>query len=182
VFAVKENRKSFPPERRIKLGIGWLGLFLLDLFGIRRGAIFFMESSLSSLFLLFLARQFFSPFFALISSSMFWQSTLLSLRGIYIIKKEIIPTNFISSEKFSLNSSRWNVWVKVFSFDPGQKERTHLLNIPNLFGHTVRLFVTLLEFLNALGGVTEEGHILESHQLLPDLLAMTSEDLLHRIG
>jgi hypothetical protein len=39
-----------------------------------------MESSLSSLFLLLLARHFFAPFFALISSGMFRQSTLLSLR------------------------------------------------------------------------------------------------------
>jgi len=97
VFAVKENRKSFPPERRIKLGIGWLVLFLLDLFGIRRGAIIFMESSLSSLFLLFLARHFFSPFFAFIGSRMSWQSTLLSLRRIYSMKKEIIPIIFILS-------------------------------------------------------------------------------------
>jgi len=80
VFTVKENRKSCPPERHIKLGIGWLGLFLFDLFGLRRGAIVFVESSLSSLFLLFLARQFFSPLFAFIGSSMFWQSTLPTLK------------------------------------------------------------------------------------------------------
>jgi len=119
VFAVKENRNSFPPERHIKSGIGWLGLFLLDLFGVRRGAIFFVESSLSSLFLLFLARQFFSPLFALIGSSMFRQSTLLNLKGIYIIRKEIIPINFISSEKSSLIPSQSNVRVKVLPFDLG---------------------------------------------------------------
>jgi hypothetical protein len=34
---------------------------------------------LSSLLLLFLARHFFPPLFAFIGSSMFWQSTLLTL-------------------------------------------------------------------------------------------------------
>ncbi len=117
MFAVKENRKSFPPERRIKLGIGWLVLFLLDLFGIRRGAIFFMESSLSSLFLLFLARHFFSPFFAFIGSRMSWQSTLLSPRRIYSMKKEIIPIIFIPAIFFRQPPAHGNIPIGAKKVD-----------------------------------------------------------------
>ena len=85
---------------------------------------------------------------------------------------------FSREKKFNPRKAR----IKVFPFDLGKKKGTHLLNIPNLFGQAISFLVTLLEFLNALGGVTQVGCILESHQLLPDLLAMASEDLLHRIG
>jgi len=54
VFAVM-NRKFFSPERRNELRVGRLVLFLLNLFGVRRGAISFMKLALSSFFLLFLA-------------------------------------------------------------------------------------------------------------------------------
>jgi hypothetical protein len=42
-----------------------------------------MKSSLSSLFLFLLAGQFFSPFFDFMSSSMFWQNTLLTPKEVY---------------------------------------------------------------------------------------------------
>ncbi len=84
----------FSPERPIELRIGWLGLFWLDLFGLCQGVISFMKSSLSSLFLLFLAGHFFSSLFAFISSSMFWHNTLLSPRRMYIMKKKRIPIKF----------------------------------------------------------------------------------------
>ncbi len=55
VFAVEMNRKFFSPERRNELRVGRLVLFLLNLFGVRRGAISFMKLALSSFVLLFLA-------------------------------------------------------------------------------------------------------------------------------
>jgi hypothetical protein len=55
-----------------------------------------MKSSLSSLFLFFLAGQFFSPFFAFMSSSMFWQNTLL------------IPKEVYHGKEKNSNSIHWN--------------------------------------------------------------------------
>ena len=80
VFAGKENRKSFPPERRFELRIGWFYLFLLDFFGVGRDAIFFLKSSLSSLFLFFQAGQFFAALFPFKGSGMLWQNNLLDLK------------------------------------------------------------------------------------------------------
>jgi hypothetical protein len=71
LFGVKENKKHLSPERCSELRIGWLDLFLLDLFGARWGGISFMISSLSSFFLFFLAGQFFAPLFPFIRPSMF---------------------------------------------------------------------------------------------------------------
>ena len=96
VFAVM-NRKFFSPERHDELRIGRLVLFLLNLFGVRRGALSFMKLALSSFFLLFLAGYFFSPFFASISSRSFWQNSLLvlGLKPIIIMKKKRNPMKFI---------------------------------------------------------------------------------------
>jgi len=57
--------------------MGWFWLSSPDILGVRRGAFSFMKSSLSSLFLLFLAGQFFPPLFAFINSSAFCQDALL---------------------------------------------------------------------------------------------------------
>jgi hypothetical protein len=71
VFVIEKNDKFFSSERPVEFRIGWLSLFLIDLFGFRWGAIFFVKSSLSSLFLLLLAGNFFSPLFASENSGMF---------------------------------------------------------------------------------------------------------------
>jgi hypothetical protein len=81
MFVVKENRKSFPPEWCVE-SIGWFWLSLACVLGVRRGTLSFMESSLSSLFLLFLAGQFFPSLFAFINPSAFCQDTLLFHRSI----------------------------------------------------------------------------------------------------
>jgi len=88
MFVLKENRKSFPLERWIELWIDGLFLFGLDPFGVRWGAIFSTKFSLSSLFLLLLAGQFFSPLFALIRPGMFWQDTPLLLSKNNIMSKQ----------------------------------------------------------------------------------------------
>jgi len=53
-----------------------------------------MKSSLSFLFLFLLARQFFPPFVAFKSSSMFWQNTLLISKEICYGKEK--NSNFYS--------------------------------------------------------------------------------------
>ena len=112
VFVVKENRKSYSRERGIKLRIGWLCLFLLDLLGVWRGAISFLKSSLSSLFLLFLAGQFFSPFFPFISSSTFRQNTLLISKEVYH-EKEKNPNSIHQNEsEVSIIGCKLNVFPK----------------------------------------------------------------------
>ena len=58
-----------------------------------------MKSSLSSLFLFFLAGQFFSPFFAFINSSTFWQKILPFLNVVYHEKEK-------NSNSFHRNQSR----------------------------------------------------------------------------
>jgi len=95
VSVVKMDRKSFSPERRVKSRIGRLVLFLLNLFSVRRGVISFAKLALPSLFLLFLAGQFFSPLFAFISSPVFWQCTLLHPGYIIIMKTKRIPIKFL---------------------------------------------------------------------------------------
>ena len=84
LLAIKMNRNSFFPERRNELRIVRLALFLLNLFGVRRGALSFLQLALSSLFLLFLAGYFFAPLLASVSSRTFGQRYLLSFN-------EIIP-------------------------------------------------------------------------------------------
>lgn len=104
VFAVNMNRKSFSPERRNELRIGRLLLFLLNLFGVRRGAISFVKLAQPSFFLLFQAGQFFPSLFALISSGSFRQNFLLRLK-IKLSRKEkeihrnLFPGNRVGQDR-----------------------------------------------------------------------------------
>jgi hypothetical protein len=65
-----------------------------------------MQSFLSFLLLCLLAGQFFSSLFALISSTVFWQDTLLNPILSYIIKKERITIIFIGQDPKFIISHR----------------------------------------------------------------------------
>ena len=116
VFVVKENRKSFSWERGIELRIGWFSLFLLDLLCVWRGAISFMKSSLSSLFLFFLAGQFFLPFLGFISSSTFWQNTLPITEKVYHGKEKNSNSIHQNENRVLVLNCNLHVFVKPANY------------------------------------------------------------------
>lgn len=96
-FTNKRRIEKNPSEGQFNLFIIFLRLFRQHVLSVRRRALSFLKSSLSLIFLLFLAGQFFSPPFAFIQSGTFWQDPPPYSQKKYITKKERFSILFVKS-------------------------------------------------------------------------------------